>query len=134
MLDNIVKLFINQPGDYSGDVDGNCVINTPGAVLQLEINGSLYLAPGWRGSHAGECHVTGRTFIRGGGGQITVTGCDLGKLIIEKAGFEPEDFVADDEPSHPNRQSPESRGSGNSGDQCCQKPTKPPEPASAIIK
>lgn len=136
MLDNIVKLFINTAGNYSGDVDGNCVINTPGVMLSnMKINGNLYLAPG-----IGEGEVTlenvivtGRTFIRGGGpGKITVTGCDLGELIIEKAGFEPKDFVADDEPSPP--QPPVSGGgggSGNSGDPVL--PGNPPEPPGASI-
>ena len=139
MLDNIVKLFINQPGDYSGDADGSCVINTPGVVLSnMKINGSLYLAPGiGEGEVTLEnVTVTGRTFIRGGGpGRITVTGCDLGELIIEKAGFEPEVFLTDDSQSPPKPPvsggSGGSGGTGNSGDPVG--PGSPPEPPGASI-
>lgn len=127
MLDNIVKLFINQPGNYSGDADGSCVINTPGAVLSnMKITDSLYLAPGIGEGEATleKVSVTGRTFIRGGGpGKITVTGCDLGELIIEKAGFAPEDFLADD-PASPS-QVPVSGGGGGSGNS-----PEPPGPGS----
>ena len=127
MLDNIVKLFINQPGNYSGDADGSCVINTPGAVLSnMKINGCLYLAPGIGEGEVtlDKVSVTGRTFIRGGGpGKITVTGSDLGELINEKAGFAPEDFRADD-PLSP-LQPPVSGGGGGSGNS-----PEPPGPGS----
>ncbi len=70
VMDNLVDLYISEPGTYSETVDGSVMINTPDVVLQnMTISGNLIIGDG-----VGEDEVTledvtveGETIVRGGG-------------------------------------------------------------------
>ncbi len=96
MLDNIVKLYINQAGEYNGDVGGSVVINAANVKIKdMKITGSLYLAEGIGSGNVSleNITVTSSTFVRGGGA-VTVTQCSLGNRVIEK-----QDAVLSDAPT-----------------------------------
>lgn len=88
MIDNIVEKLINEPGTFTGEINGNLVVNTADVVLKdMVINGDLYLAHG-----IGEGSVTldgvtvkGRTVVMGGGeNSIILNNTSLQGLIIIK--------------------------------------------------
>ncbi|TYQ15949.1 UNVERIFIED_CONTAM: S-layer family protein [Acetivibrio alkalicellulosi] len=88
LLDNIIDLFINAPGEYTENIDGNVVVNTSGATLKnMRITGNLYLAEGIGEGEVflKDVYISGTTFIRGGGKyDIKVMDSDLGEVNIEK--------------------------------------------------
>lgn len=86
ILDNIVRLYLSQPGEYSGTVNGSVLVNGPGVVLSgMNICGNLYLAAGIGDGAWGliDVDVAGSTFVRGGGaGQISLQNSRLGRLVL----------------------------------------------------
>ena len=70
LIDSMFKGFFNQVGTYSGEIDGNVIIRSPGVTLRdITINGDVYVAPGlgrdW--FTIDECAVIlGELRIRGG--------------------------------------------------------------------
>ena len=117
MLDNIVKLYVYQPGSYAGDTPGNVVINTSDAALKdMTVSGNLYLTEGiGEGAVTLEnVTVTGNTYVRGGGaGQISIKNCNLGMLVIEKEGLDLDRQTEDQ--SQPASITSHDGGSGGSG-------------------
>lgn len=89
MLDNAIQGFINTTEKQTGIINGNVIVNKPGAVLKdMTINGTLIIAEGVGDGDVtlDSVIVTGGTIVRGGGANsIYVTGdSDLGTLTISK--------------------------------------------------
>lgn len=86
---NLIQTLISKPGEYSQNVTGTVVINTPGAVLKnMKIAGDLYITQG-----VGEGEITldnveiaGTVHIQGGGEHsIIFNNVDVkGALIVNK--------------------------------------------------
>lgn len=85
ILNKVIALYINQPGSYSVDVEGNVVVNAKGVLLQnMKINGNLYLAEGSiQGANRLEkVTVTGNTFVRVTSiDELEMIDCDLGTIV-----------------------------------------------------
>ena len=97
ILDNIIKGFYYQGGEYTGGVDGSVVVNTGGVTLRdMEIDGDLILTEGVAPGSVplDGVTVTGRVIVRGGsaaldGGRldtVIIAGTDGGAVAIEMAG------------------------------------------------
>jgi uncharacterized repeat protein (TIGR02543 family) len=86
ILDNIVKAFYNDKGEYSGNMSGNALIRADGVTLNnMTISGDLYLTEGIGFGEAvlNDITVTKTTHIRGGGpNSIRVIGGDLGLVEL----------------------------------------------------
>jgi hypothetical protein len=91
LLSNIIALFINEGGRYTTDAAGNVVVNAQGVTLDgITITGDLYLADGIGEGRVTlkNVTVTGTTFVSGGGsGLIDIEACDLGRIVVRKAGL-----------------------------------------------
>lgn len=89
MLDNIVEDLKDKPGEYTGVIDGNLVVNSADVVLKsMTVNGDLYLTQGIGDGNITLDGVTvkGRTIVAGGGDHsIVVKNSALnGKLVVLK--------------------------------------------------
>jgi len=97
ILNKVIALYINLPGSYSEDVEGNVVVNARGILLQnMKINGNLYLAEGSiQGANRLEkVTVTGNTFVRVTSiGELEIIDCDLGTIV--QAGTESDQVNAE---------------------------------------
>ena len=89
ILDNAVQQLYNENKEYTGNVSGTAIVNTPGVVLKdMKISGDLIIAQG-----VGEGDITlnnvtvlGNTLVRGGGSDsLHIQGnSQIANLIIEK--------------------------------------------------
>ena len=91
ILDNVIKLYLDAPGEYSADVAGNVVISSPGVKLKnMKIEGNLYLAEGIGDGDVEfeNVYVSGITFVRGGSSDgIKAVNSVFGTVKIEKEGI-----------------------------------------------
>lgn len=70
MIDNIIKDFYNKPGEYSKDIVGTVVVNTPDVNLKnMSITGDLIIAEGVGTGNIvlDSVKVSGRVSVKGGG-------------------------------------------------------------------
>ena len=89
VMDNLVKQYIDMPGEVTDVLSGNILIRVPGVTLKnLTVKGDLFIADG-----VGEGDLTldnvkveGRTVVRGGGENSIVikSNSNLGKIIVCK--------------------------------------------------
>ena len=89
LFGNFMQDLVSKAGDYSKNIQGNLVVNTPGAVLKdMAISGDLYITQG-----VGEGEVTlnnvsvaGSVYVRGGGEHsIIFNSVDVkGALVVNK--------------------------------------------------
>ena len=82
IFDNMIAAFYNEPGTYSGDVEGIVVVRSPGVILEdMEISGSLYIMEGADGGSVKTegVSVTGVTYVRGGS---VVAGGSYGRMLL----------------------------------------------------
>ena len=89
VMDNIIKQYIRESGEYTIDIAGNVIINTPGVTLKdSTITGDLIIGEG-----VGEGDVNlenvvvrGRLLVRGGGEQSIVIRGDsvIGSITLAK--------------------------------------------------
>jgi sirohydrochlorin ferrochelatase len=89
ILDNSIKQLYNGNKEYTGNVSGTAIVNTPGAVLKdMKISGDLIIAEGVGDGDITLNNVTvaGNTLLRGGGSDsIHIQGgSQISNLIIEK--------------------------------------------------
>lgn len=89
MIDSTVSDLKNKPGTYTGEVDGNLVVNSDGITLDsMTVSGNLYLTEGIGNGSVTLKNVTvkGMTIVSGGGEHsITVSNSSLnGRLIVIK--------------------------------------------------
>jgi len=92
ILDNAIPEIMNKPKEYTGDVTGTVIVNTPGAMLKdLTITGDLIIAQGVGNGDVtlDNVTVTGNTIVRGGGpNSIHIeAGSQIGNLIVEKTSY-----------------------------------------------
>ncbi|MCD9020329.1 S-layer homology domain-containing protein [Cohnella sp. NL03-T5] len=91
MIDNAMGELISSTGTYSGNKNGNLVVNTKDVVLSdMTIKGNLYLTEGIGEGNVAmhNVKVAGTTFVEGGGpNSIEVENSSLGNVeIIKKDG------------------------------------------------
>ncbi|CAH1204948.1 S-layer homology domain-containing protein [Paenibacillus sp. JJ-223] len=89
LFDHLIQMLVTTPGEYSQDVQGNIVVNTPDVILKdMTISGDLYVTQG-----VGEGEVTldnvqikGNVHIQGGGEHsIIFNNVDVqGALVVNK--------------------------------------------------
>ncbi len=91
MLDNGIKGFYQTSGEYTTDVAGNVVINTPNVTLKnMQIKGDLIIAEGVGNGDVrlDNIKISGNTIVKGGGknslyfNSVTIGGA----LIVNKVG------------------------------------------------
>lgn len=92
MIDNIVGDLKNKEGTYTGDVNGNLVVNTDNVILKdMTIHGDLYLTEGIGDGDIklDNVKITGRTIVKGGGENSIIlhnTALTGSLIIIKKDG------------------------------------------------
>src|SRR6056297_2243756 len=89
LMDNIIKHYIKEEGEYTEIPEGNIMINVPGVTLKdLTVEGDLIIGDG-----VGEgeltldnVEVTGRMIVRGGGeNSILIKGnSKIGQIVVAK--------------------------------------------------
>lgn len=89
MLDNAIKGFYQKAGEYTGDVQGNAVVNAPNVILKnMKISGNLIIAEGVGDGDVqlDNVKVEGKLIVRGGGvNSIRITGSSqISSVIIQK--------------------------------------------------
>ncbi|MDI4648991.1 S-layer homology domain-containing protein [Cohnella hashimotonis] len=89
MFANFMQDLVSKEGDYSKDVQGNLVVNTPGAVLKdMAISGDLYITQGVGEGEVtlNNVSITGSVYVRGGGEHsIIFNSVDVkGALVVNK--------------------------------------------------
>ncbi|MDD3268500.1 MAG: GLUG motif-containing protein [Syntrophomonadaceae bacterium] len=88
ILNNSVKQLYNENKEYTGNISGTAIVNTPGAVLKdTKISGDLIIAEGVGNGDITMNNVTvsGNTLVRGGGSDsIHIKGGQISHLIMEK--------------------------------------------------
>jgi hypothetical protein len=86
LIDNIAGQLKNKAGTYTGDVEGNLVVNTPDVILKdMRISGDLFITQG-----VGDGDVTldnvvveGRAVVRGGGvNSIIIKNSNIGGTLL----------------------------------------------------
>jgi hypothetical protein len=89
MLDNATKGFYSKPGEYTGDVAGNVVVNTANVTLKnMKVSGNLIIAEGVGDGdvYMDNVSVAGKLIVRGGGANsIHITGnSQITNVTIQK--------------------------------------------------
>lgn len=89
ILDNSIKKLFNESKEYTGDISGMAIINTPGVVLKdMKIKGDLIISEGVGSGDVTLDSVTvlGKTIIRGGGANsIHIIGnSKISSIIMQK--------------------------------------------------
>jgi hypothetical protein len=89
LMDNIIKVYINEAGEYTEVADGNVMINAPGVTLKnITVNGDLIIGDGVGDGEVelDNVNVTGRLVVRGGGANsIVIKGSSqIGNVIIAR--------------------------------------------------
>ncbi len=89
VMHNIINEYVNEAGEYSLNVEGNLMINTPGVTLSSSmITGDLIIGDGVGEGEVvlDDVNVTGRLLVRGGGtDSIVITGDSvIGSITIAK--------------------------------------------------
>lgn len=89
ILNNAISMICNGEKEYTGDVTGIVIINTPNVVLKnMKIDGSLIISEGVGLGDAtlNNVKINGKTVVRGGGeNSIHIIGdSDIASIIIEK--------------------------------------------------
>jgi chitodextrinase len=89
IIDNMAMDLKNKAGKYTGDVNGNLVVNTKSIILEnMSIKGDLYLSEGIGNGEVtlNNVKIAGRTIVKGGGeNSIVLNNTSLsGNLIIIK--------------------------------------------------
>ncbi|MBN1622857.1 MAG: S-layer homology domain-containing protein, partial [Clostridia bacterium] len=93
VMDNLVKTYIDEAGDYTEDYEGNVMIRVEGArLLNLSIDGDLMIGDGVGDGevYMEDIEVLGRTLIRGGGrNSILIKGESyLNDIVIKRVNGE----------------------------------------------
>lgn len=92
MIDNIIGDLKNKAGTYTGDVDGNLVVNTDNVILKdMTIHGDLYLTEGIGDGDVrlDNVKIAGRAIVKGGGENSIIlhnTALSGSLIIIKKDG------------------------------------------------
>jgi hypothetical protein len=92
IVDNMAKDLKNKAGKYTGDVNGNLVVNTKDVILEnMSIKGDLYLSEGIGNGEVAlnNVKISGRTIVKGGGENSIVlnnTSVSGSLIIIKKDG------------------------------------------------
>ena len=88
ILSNLCTAFYSNPGEYSGDVDGNVFISAADITLKdMKIAGDLYIMEGvGEGDvHLENVEVLGRVFARGGGANsLYLSNCTITEFVATK--------------------------------------------------
>lgn len=89
IFDNLIKMLITEQGEYSQDIQGNVVVNTPGVTLKdMKISGDLYVTQGVGEGEVtlNNVEITGDVHVQGGGEHsIIFNNVDVkGALVVNK--------------------------------------------------
>ena len=89
VMDNIIKEYVNEAGEYTLNVEGNAMINTPEVVLSNStITGDLIIGDGVGKGEVvlDNVDITGRLLVRGGGTDSIIIKGDsvIGSITIAK--------------------------------------------------
>lgn len=90
LMDNLVKTYITEPGEYTSLPEGNVLIKTDGVTIKADsFDSSIIIAESVTGSDKTDINITNLTgllVIRGGADQVTFTG-HLNKLAVIRKGI-----------------------------------------------